>query len=300
VAAAGGHNLLMTGPPGLGKTMLARCVPSILPDLSEEESLETTKIYSAAGFFKNSAGLITRRPFRHPHHTVSVAALCGGGTVPRPGEVSLAHNGVLFLDELPEFRRETLEVLRQPLEEGEVTVARLQASYTYPSRFMLLASMNPCPCGLLSDPGAQCTCSGWQVLRYRQKVSGPLLDRMDLFIDVPRLRFEEVSSASAAETSADIGKRVKQALERQRCRLRKEKITRNSQMGPQHVQRYCQLDTAGRDLMRQAFHRLHLSARAYDRILKVARTVADLDGAEKIHPRHLAEAISYRQGSASS
>jgi len=298
VAAAGGHNLLLTGPPGSGKTMLARCVPSIMPQLCEEESLETTKIYSAAGFLKDSAGLVTRRPFRHPHHTISVAALCGGGKVPRPGEVSLAHNGVLFLDELPEFRRETLEVLRQPLEEGEITVARLQASYTYPSSFMLIASMNPCPCGLLSDPGSQCTCTGWQVLRYRQKISGPLLDRMDMFIDVPRLRFEEVSSASTAETSADIGKRVQRSLQRQKRRLQKEKISRNSQMGPQHVQRYCLLDPAGRDLMRQAFHRLHLSARAYDRILKVARTVADLEDADKIRTHHLAEAISYRQSTA--
>lgn len=295
VAAAGGHSLLMTGPPGSGKTMLARSVPSILPPLSEEESLETTKIYSAAGLLREKACLMTRRPFRGPHHTVSAAALCGGGRFPRPGEVSLAHNGVLFLDEIPEFRRETLEVLRQPLEEGMVTVTRLQAAYTYPARFMLIASMNPCPCGMLSDPSAQCVCGDWQVRRYRSHISGPLLDRMDLFVEVSRLRYEEVAGEPSGEPFAAIAYRVACARERQQQRFLKDNFASNAQMRPEHVQKYCTPDAAGRELLRSAFSRLHLSARAYDRILKVARTIADLDGEKKIHPRHLAEAIAYRQ-----
>ena len=295
VAAAGGHSLLLTGPPGSGKTMLARCVPSILPSLSEEESLDTTKIYSAAGLLKESASLITSRPFRSPHHTVSATALCGGGRVPRPGEVSLAHNGVLFLDELPEFRRETLEVLRQPLEEGMVTVARLQATYTYPAGFMLLASMNPCPCGMLSDPTVQCSCSDWQVRRYRHKISGPLLDRLDLFIDVSRLRYEEVAGKPEGEPSKVVALRVNRARELQQKRFANKGLSCNAQMGSHHVETCCELDAAGRDLLRHAFTRLHLSARAYDRILKVARTIADLDDEKRIHQRHLAEAIGYRQ-----
>ena len=295
VAAAGGHNVLMTGPPGAGKTMLARCLPSILPALGEAEALETTKIYSAAGHLKDHAFLITQRPFRLLHHTVTEAALCGGGRQARPGEVSLSHNGVLFLDELPEFRREALEALRQPLEDGEITVTRLQATYTYPARFMLIASLNPCPCGLLSDPTAECICSAWQVQRYRQKLSGPLLDRFDLFVEVPRLRYEEVTRTEAAEPSREIKKRVEAARVRQRQRFVQEVITHNGQMGPRQVEEYCRLDAAGRDLMRHAFQRLNLSARAYDRILKVARTSADLDGSEQIASCHLAEALSYRQ-----
>jgi magnesium chelatase family protein len=295
VAAAGGHSLMMSGPPGSGKTMLARCVPTILPPLENEESLDTTKIYSAAGLLQEDAALVSIPPFRSPHHTVSPAALCGGGRIPRPGEVSLAHNGVLFLDELPEFRRETLEILRQPLEEGRVTVSRVQATYTYPSRFMLVASMNPCPCGMLSDPTIECVCSDGQIRRYRHKISGPLLDRIDLYIDVARLRYEELTAKPSAERSEVIATRVAAARELQRCRYKKAGISRNAQMGPTHVQSFCTLDAAGRDLLRHAFTRLHLSARAYDRILKVARTIADLDGEEDIHPRHLAEAIGYRQ-----
>ncbi|NLM51343.1 MAG: YifB family Mg chelatase-like AAA ATPase [Firmicutes bacterium] len=295
VAAAGGHNVFMTGPPGSGKTMLARCVPSILPPMSEEESLETTKIYSAAGLLPENSGLITKRPFRSPHHTLTPTALCGGGHNPRPGEVSLAHNGVLFLDEMPEFRRETLEVLRQPLEEGSVTVTRLQASYTYPSRFMLLASMNPCPCGMLFDPEVECVCTQRQIHHYRHKISGPLLDRIDIFVEVARLRYDEVAGKGYGEASADIAARVAAARKRQLKRFAKFNLTCNAQMTTEMIQTFCQPDAAGRDLLRNAFTRLRLTARAYDRILKVARTIADLEDEEHILPSHLAEAISYRQ-----
>jgi magnesium chelatase family protein len=295
IAAAGGHNLLMYGPPGAGKTMLARCLPSILPPLSDSESLETTKIYSAAGQLREQLTLVKQRPFRSLHHTVTEAALCGGGKYARPGEVSLAHNGVLFLDELPEFRREALEALRQPLEQGEITVTRLQATYTYPARFMLVASMNPCQCGLISDPAAECTCSYGQLQRYRQKLSGPLLDRFDLFIDVPRLRFDEVTRTEPGEPSEKIRARVEEARRRQRVRLREAKLSCNAEMGPRQVTEYCCLDSAGRDLLRHAFQRLHMSGRSYDRILKVARTIADLERSEQIASRHLAEALGYRQ-----
>lgn len=295
VAAAGNHSVMMSGPPGSGKTMLARCLPTILPFLSDEESLDTTKVYSAAGLLRETATLITRPPFRSPHHTISPAALCGGGSLPRPGEVSLSHNGVLFLDELPEFRREALEVLRQPLEEGFVTVTRVQAAYTYPARFLFLASMNPCPCGMLSDPTVECVCSEWQIRRYRHKISGPLLDRIDLNVEVARLRYDDLTSKKMVRSSEDLAVRVNVARERQRIRFAKDNISCNAQMGTQHVQSYCELDATGRDLLRQAFSRLNLSARAYDRILKVARTIADLDEEQKIHSRHLAEAIGYRQ-----
>lgn len=295
VAAAGGHSLLMSGPPGSGKTMLARCVPSVLPPMSEEESLQTTTIYSAAGLFKENAGLMRQRPFRSPHHTITPAALSGGGRHPRPGEVSLAHNGVLFLDELPEFRRETLEVLRQPLEEGFVTVTRLMAAYTFPSRFMLLASMNPCPCGMLSDTETECVCSERQIHHYRHKISGPLLDRMDLFVDVTRLRYDEVAGHGTGEASLTIAQRVAAARKLQQQRLQDAGLSCNAQMAPQHIQKFCKPDAAGRDLLRHAFSRLHLSARGYDRILKVARTIADLEAEQKIQTRHLAEAIGYRQ-----
>ncbi|HHX75669.1 MAG TPA: YifB family Mg chelatase-like AAA ATPase [Firmicutes bacterium] len=295
VAAAGGHNVLMTGPPGSGKTMLARCVPSVLPPMTEAESMETTKIYSAAGLLAENSGLLTARPFRSPHHSLTPAALCGGGRNPRPGEVSLAHNGVLFLDELPEFRRETLEVLRQPLEEGTVTVTRLQAAVTYPSRFMLLASMNPCPCGMLTDTATECICSERQIHAYRHKISGPLLDRIDLFVDVARLHYDEVAGRGQGEPSKAIAARVAAARRRQRGRFARDGIRCNAEMLPQHIQQYCVPDAAGRDLLRHAFNRLRLTARAYDRILKVARTIADLEGEKNIFPHHLAEALSYRQ-----
>ncbi|MBT9140408.1 MAG: Competence protein ComM [Dehalococcoidia bacterium] len=295
VAAAGNHSVMMSGPPGSGKTMLARCLPTILPFLSDQESLETTKIYSAAGLLRETATLISRPPFRSPHHTISSAALCGGGSLPRPGEVSLSHNGVLFLDELPEFRRETLEVLRQPLEEGFVTVTRVQASYTYPARFLFLASMNPCPCGMYSDPTVECVCSEGQIRRYRHKISGPLLDRIDVYIEVTRLRYEDLTSRKEVKSSKEMAVRVDIARERQRRRFVKDNISCNAQMNTEHVQLYCELDTAGREMLRNAFSRLHLSARAYDRILKVARTIADLDEEQKIHAKHLAEAIGYRQ-----
>ncbi len=294
VAAAGGHNGLLVGPPGSGKTMLARRLPTILPPLSPDEALETTKIHSVDGKL-NGRGLVATRPFRAPHHTISDAGLCGGGAHPMPGEISLAHNGVLFLDELPEFKRQVLEVLRQPLEEGRITISRARFTVEYPARFMLLASMNPCPCGYLTDPNRECVCAPPQVQRYLGKISGPLLDRIDLHIEVTPVPFEELSGPHDGELSASIRERVVTARSRQEQRYaRHQGIHCNAQMSSRHVRKYCELDDTGMQLLKKAIRKLGLSARAFDRILKVSRTIADLEGSPSIRPDHLSEAIQYR------
>ena len=295
VAAAGGHNALMVGPPGSGKTMLARRVPSILPPLSPDEALETTKIHSVGGLLDAGRGLVTRRPFRSPHHSISNAGLVGGGSNPRPGEISLAHHGVLFLDELPEFQRPVLEVLRQPLEEGAVTIARARCTVTYPARFMLVASMNPCPCGHATDPARVCVCAPPQIQRYLSRISGPLLDRIDLHVEVAPVPFEDLRRREPGESSLAVRQRVVRARQVQRERFAEARgVYCNAQMSSRHTRQHCALDAAGEGLMRMALSRLGLSARAYDRILKVARTIADLAGAPSIQPEHLAEAVQYR------
>ncbi|WP_027716282.1 YifB family Mg chelatase-like AAA ATPase [Desulfuromonas sp. TF] len=294
VAAAGGHNLLMVGPPGSGKTMLARRLPTILPPLSFPESLETTKIHSIVGLLPRQDALVAVRPFRSPHHTVSDAGLIGGGTVPRPGEVSLAHNGVLFLDELPEFKKNILEMLRQPLEDGHVTISRAVQSLTYPASFMLVAAMNPCPCGFLGDTKHDCTCTPPMIQRYRSRLSGPLLDRIDLQVEVPRIRHRELADPRDGEPSTEIRGRVGRARQIQRERLAKFSLHANAQMQARHIRRFCPVDEEGQKLLEMVTDRLGLSARTYTRILKVARTIADLVGEEQIKQAHLAEAIQYR------
>ncbi len=294
VAAAGGHNALMVGPPGSGKTMLARRVPSILPPLSSDEALETTKIHSVSGELQSENGLLATRPFRAPHHTISDAGLCGGGAHPSPGEISLAHNGVLFLDELPEFQRRVLEVLRQPMEEGQITISRAQSTVTYPAQFMLIASMNPCPCGHLNDPNQECVCTASQVQRYLGKISGPLMDRIDLHVEVTPVEFEDMSADREGASSDSIRERVVRARGGQEDRFRGTDVHCNAQMGAQDVQSYCELDEAGMNMMKSAADRLGLSARGYTRILKVARTIADLEESGQIQSKHISEAIQYR------
>ena len=294
IAAAGGHSLLMTGPPGSGKTLLARSLPTILPKMTQEEALEVTKIYSIGGLLPSDTPLVSRRPFRSPHYTISHAGLVGGGRQPRPGEITLSHRGVLFLDELPEFGRNILEGLRQPLEDRVVTISRAQGTVTFPANFMMVAAMNPCPCGFFGDPYKECTCSPGLVARYQKRISGPLLDRIDMFVEVPRVDYEKLMATEGTEPSEAVRTRVGKAREVQITRFSSTGLTSNADMGPMHVREVCNMGDDVRGLLQTATQQLHLSARAFHRILKLARTISDLTGEEEIGVAHLAEALQYR------
>ncbi|MBQ3492706.1 MAG: YifB family Mg chelatase-like AAA ATPase [Clostridia bacterium] len=294
VAVSGGHNLLFVGAPGTGKTMLAKCIPTIMPDMTFSEALETTKIHSVAGMLKDSDGIVFARPFRSPHHTATTVAMTGGGASLRPGEISLAHNGVLFLDEMPEYKRSTLEALRQPLEDGDITVSRATGNVDYPANFMLCGSMNPCPCGNYGSEDKVCTCSPAQIVRYKAKISGPLLDRIDIQVEVDSVKYAELTDERVSESSATVKARVNRTRLIQKERFKNDGILTNSDMGERHIKKYCKLDKQCEDLLKNAYENLHLSPRARSRIIKVARTIADMNLYDQIRPEHILEAISYR------
>ena len=295
VAVSGGHNILFVGAPGTGKTMLAKCIPSIMPDMTFDEAIETTKIYSVAGLL-DEGGIVSLRPFRSPHHTATSVAITGGGQTLRPGEISLAHNGVLFLDEMPEYSRATLETLRQPLEDGVISVSRATGTVKYPANFILCGSMNPCPCGNYGSAEKECTCTPNQIAKYRAKISGPLLDRIDIKIDVDEVKYSELTDKAQGETSAEIRRRVNRTRKIQAERFKSEDIKLNSDMGEKHLAKYCRLSTECETILKNAYETLHLSPRARSRIIKVARTIADMDLYDEILPKHLLEAINYRNG----